>query len=350
MRELQGPPDELASYLRFRQPSPPTAQIANGTPQHACYLRPAVIPFQPVFPAERIPAIVSAFRGVCFCQHRYLRLIDLLEDAALFWLPVIDIHCHILPGMDDGPESFEMSCEMAEAAIAEGVTHIIATPHATQNHPFIPNLVRQRCDEMQARFEGRLIFGTGCDFHLSFENLQEIRLNPERFTLNQKNYLLVEFADFSIPPALDQSLHELQLAGINPIITHPERNPLIRAQPERLFKWLQQGCYVQVTAQSLLGRFGKAAQAVTHDWLDAGAVHFLASDAHNVTSRPLRLKEAFDELAKTRGEEVAQALLVDNPLAVFEGNPLPHVPEISDEATATNAASWTKRKKRFWFF
>jgi protein-tyrosine phosphatase len=263
---------------------------------------------------------------------------------------VIDIHCHILPGLDDGPESFEIAFAMAEMAIAEGITHVIATPHATENYPFIPNLVRQRRDEIQAKFEGQLILATGCDFHLSFENLQEIRHEPARFTLNQKSYLLVEFADFSIPSTLDQSLHELQLAGLHPIITHPERNPLIRAQPERLFKWLQQGCYVQVTAQSLLGRFGKAAQEVAEEWLDAGAVHFLASDAHNVTSRPLQLREAFDELAKTQGEEVAQALLVDNPLAVFNGNPLPYVPELSGEASANNASSWTKRKKRFWFF
>jgi protein-tyrosine phosphatase len=263
---------------------------------------------------------------------------------------VIDIHCHILPGMDDGPESFEISFAMAEMAIAEGVTHVIATPHATENYPFIPNLVRQRRDEIQAKFEGQLVLATGCDFHLNFENLQEIRRDPERFTLNQKNYLLVEFADFSIPASLDQSLHELQLAGLHPIITHPERNPLIRAQPDRLFRWLRQGCYVQVTAQSLLGRFGKAAQEVTEDWLDAGAIHFLASDAHNVTSRPLRLKEAFDEIAKTRGEEMAQALLVDNPLAAFEGNPLPYVPELSEEADANNASSWSRRKKRFWFF
>ena len=247
--------------------------------------------------------------------------------------------------MDDGPESFEIAFAMAEMAIEEGITHIIATPHATQNYPFIPNLVRQRCDEIQAKFKGRLVVASGCDFHLNFENLQEIRRDPERFTLNQKNYVLVEFADFSIPPALDQSLHELKLAGLHPMITHPERNPLIRAQPERLSKWLQQGCYVQVTAQSLLGRFGKAAQEVAEDWLDAGAVHCLASDAHNVTSRPLRLKEAFDELAKTRGEALAQALLVDNPLAVFDGNPLPYVPELSDDASL-----WTKRKKRFWFF
>lgn len=276
--------------------------------------------------------------------------IDIDDRAALFSLLVIDIHCHILPGMDDGPESFEIAFEMAEMAIADGITHVIATPHATQDYPFVPDLIKRRRDEIQAKFEGRLILATGCDFHLSFENLQEIRHHPERFTLNQKSYLLVEFADFSIPAALDQSLHDLQLAGLHPIITHPERNPLIRAQPERLFKWLREGCYVQVTAQSLLGRFGKAAQEMAKTCLESGAVHFLASDAHNVTSRPLRLKEAFDQVAKTQGEKVAQALLVDNPLAAFEGNPLPYVPEVSHQADGANTASWTKRKKRFWFF
>jgi protein-tyrosine phosphatase len=239
---------------------------------------------------------------------------------------------------------------MAEMAIADGVTHIIATPHASQEHPFIPNLVKQRRDDLQALFAGRLVLATGCDFHLNFENLQEIQTAPERFTLNQKNYLLVEFADFSIPPSLDQSLHEMHLAGITPIITHPERNPLIRSQPERLFRWLRLGCYVQVTAQSLSGRFGRSAQEIAGEWLDAGAVHFLASDAHNITSRPLRLKETFDELAKSRGENMARALLIENPRAVFEGRSLPYVPEISRDAVPNDVGSWNRKRKRFWFF
>ena len=101
----------------------------------------------------------------------------------------------------------------------------------------------------------------------------------------------------------------MQLAGLRPIITHPERNPLIRTQPERLYRWLRQGCSVQITAQSLLGKFGEAAQEMAEEWLNANAVHFIASDAHNVTSRPLRLKETFDRVAKTRGEDVARAVL-----------------------------------------
>jgi protein-tyrosine phosphatase len=179
--------------------------------------------------------------------------------------------------------------------------------------------------------------------------LQEVRQDAERFTLNQKNYLLVEFADFSIPASLDQALHELQLAGIHPIITHPERNPLIRTQPERLFRWLRQGCYVQVTAQSLLGRFGRAAQETAEEWIDKGAVHFLASDAHNTTSRPLQLREAFKHLAKTRGESVAEALLVNNPRAAFDGLPLPYVPELPEESGVEDDRQAGGRRNRSWF-
>jgi protein-tyrosine phosphatase len=257
---------------------------------------------------------------------------------------MVDIHCHMLPGLDDGPESMEMACAMADMAIADGTTHVIATPHASLEYAFDPAAVRARRAELAERFEGRLVFATGCDFHLSFDNLQDIRLEPERYTLNQKNYLLVEFADFSIPPSMDQALHELQLAGLTPVITHPERNPLIRAKPERLVKWLQQGCYAQVTAGSLLGRFGKSAKESAMKWLEDGAVHFLASDAHNVTSRPPGLKEAYEEVMRSHGEEVARALCQENPMAAFRGEALPFVPELAE------GAGKKAKRGRFWFF
>lgn len=266
---------------------------------------------------------------------------------------MIDIHCHILPELDDGADSFDTACSMAEMAIEDGVTHIAGTPHSNSSYRFIPELIRQRRAELQARFEGRLIFATGCDFHMSFENLQEIQHDPARFTINQRNYLLVEFADYSIPPSMDQALHQLQLAGLHPIVTHPERNPLIRAQPERLYQWLAQGCYAQITAQSFHGKWGEAAQERAEEWLAAGAVHFIASDAHNLASRPLRLKPTYDLIAKSHGEEVARALLVDNPLAAFEGRPLPHVPEIDDQHTKAGGSGGAASggwRKRFWPF
>lgn len=277
-------------------------------------------------------------------------MIVLLTSVELFSKYMVDIHCHLLPSVDDGAQTMEIACAMAEMAVAEGITHVVATPHANSHFRFVPELVRALRGEIQARFQGRLVIATGSDFHLSFDNLQEIRQNPERFTINQKNYLLVEFADFSIPPALDQSLHELQLVGLHPIVTHPERNPLIRAKPERLYGWLRQGCYVQVTAQSLTGKFGSSAQQAAEEWLKAGLVHFIASDAHNVTSRPLKLKEAFDHVAQAYGEHVAQALFVENPRAAFDGVDLPYVPEIAYEADRAGCGASAQRRKRFWFF
>ena len=233
---------------------------------------------------------------------------------------------------------------MAEMAIADGITHLVATPHADNQFRFDSNLVQQRRNELQAHLGDRLTLATGCDFHLSFENLQDLHEHPTRYTINQNGYLLVEFADFSIPPTIEDTLHQFQLARLSPIITHPERNGLIRAQPERLYGWIHQGCYVQVTAQSLLGRFGQSTQRLVEAWLDEDRIHFFASDAHNMTSRPLRLRPAYEVVAKRRGEEVARALFHDNPLAAFEGRPLPYAPEPGDTGRAF------RRRKRFLFF
>jgi len=262
---------------------------------------------------------------------------------------MVDIHCHILAGLDDGPDSFETSLAMAEMAVSEGITHIIATPHADSNYAFVPDLIRKRRDELQSRFEERLTFATGCDFHLSYENIEDLHANPAKYTLNQKKYLLVEFADFSIPPSMDQTLHRLQHLGVSPIVTHPERNPLIRSNPERLYRWVRQGCYAQVTAQSLLGKFGDKALAAAESWMKDGIFHFVASDAHNVTSRPLQLKEAYARVAAKYGDETARALFIENPRAAFDGEPLPYVPDLP-EGRGEAPGTTRPRRKRFFFF
>ena len=270
-----------------------------------------------------------------------------VQPSGIFVWFMVDIHCHLLPGLDDGPATLDEAIQMAEMAIADGITHVVATPHANAQYQFSPDLVRQRRNEIQARLGDRLRLATGCDFHLSFENLQDVHQNSKNYTINQKSYLLVEFADFAIPPTIDDTLHQLQLARLTPIITHPERNGLIRAQPEKLHRWIHQGCYVQVTAQSLLGRFGRSTQRVVETWLEEGRIHFFASDAHNLKSRPLRLREAFDAVAKRRGEAEARALFRDNPLAAFEGRPLPYVPEPPESGSPGRRYG---RRKRFFFF
>lgn len=256
---------------------------------------------------------------------------------------MVDIHCHILPGLDDGPDTVEESIGMARAAIADGITHIVATPHANDSFNFDLELNQKRRDELQTHIGKTLTLATGCDFHLSFENLQAIQQAPQRYTINQKNYLLVEFADFAIPPTIDQTLVELVHAGLHPVITHPERNPLLRTNRKRVLDWIVKGCSLQVTGQSLLGRFGPAARDATQAWLDEDAIHFVASDAHNLTSRPPKLQEAFALVSQYKGTEVAQALFFDNPLAALEGRTLPHMPEPAEPGSR-------RKRKRFMFF
>ncbi len=259
---------------------------------------------------------------------------------------MVDIHCHILPGLDDGPDTIEESLQMAEAAIADGITHVVATPHANDLYAFDPVTIALRREELQARVGDRLQLVTGCDFHMSFDNLQAVQNEPKRFAINQKNYLLVEFADFAIPPTMDQALKELRLAGLWPVITHPERNPLLAGNRGRVNAWVQDGCYVQVTAGSLQGRFGQRAQRAAEAWLQEDMIHFFASDAHNLTSRPLQLSEAYKLVAERKGEAVARALFRENPMAAVEGGPLPYVPELPD----SHPEEAEPRRKRFLFF
>jgi protein-tyrosine phosphatase len=256
---------------------------------------------------------------------------------------MVDLHCHILPGLDDGSRDLEESLQMAETAIADGITHVVATPHASSSYEFNYRRVRQSRDELQTHLGDRLILATGCDFHMSPENMVALRQDAPRFCINQKNFLLVEFNEFSIPPPMDQRLHEIQLAGLQPIITHPERNAILRSRPERLSTWVRQGSYVQVTAGSLTGAFGAGAQEDAWKWIDEGLVHFVSSDAHNTKSRPLQLGPAYELVAGKLGVEKAEALFVENPLAAFEGRELPHVPEMS-------RSDGDARRKKFFFF
>ncbi len=256
---------------------------------------------------------------------------------------MVDLHCHILFGIDDGPGTIEESLAMAEDAIADGITHIVATPHSSSDFFFDFQNVRGIRQALADKIGDRLVLATGCDFHLNPENLRALRQDPAPFCINQKDYLLVEFNEFAIPPAMDQTLHDLQLQNLRPIITHPERNHIIRTQPDRFHNWINAGCFAQITAGSLAGVFGPIASERAWHWIGQGLVHFIASDAHNTGRRPLKLKFAYDDVKSRFGEDKARALLIDNPQAAFEGIPLPHVPEVQTSAE-------TGKRKRFFFF
>src|SRR5215471_8834171 len=254
---------------------------------------------------------------------------------------MVDLHCHILSGMDDGAKSFEESVAMAEMAIADGITHVVATPHASPEFRFDYARVSRETEKLQSALGSRLKLATGCDFHLSPENIAALKKSPSLFCIHQKEYLLVELNEFAIPPGLDQTLYQIQLAGLRPIITHPERNGILRSQPERLEKWIRNGCYGQVTGGSLTGAFGSNVREKSVEWVGRGLVHFIASDAHNTTSRPHKLQPAYEAVEKEFGRAKAEALLVENPRAALEGRGLPHVPEIAGEP---------RKRKRFLLF
>jgi protein-tyrosine phosphatase len=256
---------------------------------------------------------------------------------------MVDLHCHILPGVDDGPQDMELSLEMARAAIEAGTTHLVATPHANTEYFFDYPRIRSLCHQLQKEVGDKLQLTTGCDFHLNPENLVSLKSQSPRFCINQKNYLLVEFNEIAIPPAADQTLHEIQLQQIRPIVTHPERNKLLRLRPERLANWARKGIYAQVTGGALTGRFGPQALENAMRWIGAGMIHFVSSDAHNMSSRPISLQGAYEVVEKEFGEETARALFVENPMAAYEGKDLPWVPELEDERLG-------KKKKRFLFF
>jgi protein-tyrosine phosphatase len=172
----------------------------------------------------------------------------------------------------------------------------------------------------------------GCDFHLSNENIQDAITNPRKYTINQQNYLLVEFSDLLIFNNTPEIFGRLQDAGMIPVITHPERNGLLRQRMENIEAWVGAGARVQLTAQSLLGNFGKRAQEFCEKMLDRGLAHFIASDAHDCEHRPPKMDEAYAWLEKKYGGEMAEALCVINPGAAVQGEPfdLPEKPMPSE--------------------
>lgn len=241
---------------------------------------------------------------------------------------MVDIHTHILPGVDDGAATFEEAVAMVEVAASDGTTCMVATPHYNDRYPYSVEQNRKLLAELAAAVGGRMELGLGCDFHLSYQNMQAVLAGDRSYTINQGPYLLVEFADYAIPPQLPDLLHQLRLQGLIPIITHPERNPILQRRGlDLLRKLIAMGCPVQVTAGALLGRFGERAQRAVETLLQNEMVHLVASDAHGVERRAPRLSQAYAEVERSFGSDRARALFRDNPRAVVDGEPLPHFPE-----------------------
>jgi protein-tyrosine phosphatase len=251
---------------------------------------------------------------------------------------MIDIHSHILWGIDDGPATLDESLAMLRVAAAAGTTDIVATPHASSKYLFDPDIIASRIEELRLSHIGPPRIHTGCDFHLSPLNIEDAIRNPAKYTINSGQYLMVELPESFSPGSMGHALRSLINGGMLPVITHPERNPVLQRSPENIGRWIDSGCLIQITAQSLTGRFGTAAKRAAWQAVRTGRAHFIASDAHDATDRPPCLDAAYNLLRKEVGEMAACRLVVDHPRAAIEN--LDH--HQIDTAYRPQAKGWSR--------
>jgi protein-tyrosine phosphatase len=253
---------------------------------------------------------------------------------------MIDIHCHPLWGVDDGARSFEISVAMCKMAAADGITHLVATPHCNYMYEFDPEINQAKLVQLQAAVGEVPRLLSGCDLHLCYDNLRQLIDQRRPFTINQSDYVLVELGDQFAADQLEYVFHELQGANLVPVLTHPERHPVFQRRPQLLYRWVTRGGLVQVTAKSYTGGFGRRARHFAELWLEQNLIHFFASDAHDVKHRPPILSPCYQKVANAHGQEIADLLLKRNPEAVIQGRPLPRGLEPLEPAVVKRRRSW----------
>lgn len=241
---------------------------------------------------------------------------------------MIDLHSHILPGLDDGVRNLDEACDLAYAAAVDGVKVIAATPHVRADYPTTIEMMEAGVANLRAELLAeeigvQIVHGGEIDLGLLWAvPRDELR----RFTLAQTGrYLLLEFPYRGWPLALDSSVSALVDQGVTPLLAHPERNPEVQDRPDRIEVLVDAGALVQVTAASLDGRLDRAAQSAAERLLELGLVHVLASDAHGPHIREAGLSAA---AAKVGDEDLARYLTVEVPGAIVAGEPVPERPQV----------------------
>ena len=215
---------------------------------------------------------------------------------------------------------------MCHAAAADGITHMVATPHANDKYHYDREYLQGLLAQLQQRVGDAPKLSLGCDFHLSYDNIQDVLANPARYVIGETRYMLVELSNYSVPSQITDCFLKLGDCGITAVITHPERNPILRESPQRVVEWAEQGCVIQVTGSSFTGFWGERTRRAAERLLEQQAVHVLATDAHSMEKRTPILSVARDAAAEICGEEIAEALVESNPRAIISNQPLPYFP------------------------
>lgn len=252
--------------------------------------------------------------------------------------------------MDDGAKTFEESLAMVKMAAEAGTTDIVATPHADLHYRFDAALVAERVVELQAAVGSAIRIHRGCDFHLAFDYIQDALEHRRKYTINQGRYLLVEFSEMAIFHTTTDVFERFLAAGITPVITHPERNSLLRQRMTDLTKWVEMGCLMQVTGAAFLGNFGERARAFSETLMEKGMVHVVASDGHDLEHRPPVLDEVREHLRSKYSEAIAERLTRSNPRAIIESVPLPQPDEGSGPWAVDGETDDGAVKKWFQFW
>lgn len=251
---------------------------------------------------------------------------------------MIDLHSHILPGIDDGAKDLEMALEMAQQAVARGIKAVAATPHYLK---VTWSEVKNKTNEL------RLLL-TDHGIELEVIAGAELYIDPmfidlpagEIPTYNDTGrYCLVEFPMMEFPAYIDQVLFSLQVKGITPIIAHPERYQRVIREPNLVAEWIEAGSLIQMNANSVLGLFGEKVIKTSRIMLEHNMVHFIASDAHSTGRRGFCLDSAAEAAAKIIAPDDVEKLVSSNPALVIAGEPI-DIPEVR----------YYRPRKRFWFF
>jgi protein-tyrosine phosphatase len=245
---------------------------------------------------------------------------------------LIDIHFHCLPGIDDGPSTWDEAVALCRAAFNRGVDQIVATPHVLRDPWLNMDAAKRRqlLDELNRRLQGRPKVLAGCEYYFTADAVELWEQGPAGplTGLNDSTFLLMEFPANAVPEQAAAAIHELSITGVTPVLAHPERNSVLAREPEKLRRLVELGALAQVTAASVAGHLGSRIQQVTDLFLDEGLVHFIASDAHSVDRRPPCLDEARKRVEQKWGPEIAVTIFETNPAAVLPG---------------TSAESWVGR-------
>ncbi|OIK10587.1 tyrosine protein phosphatase [Bacillus sp. MUM 116] len=253
---------------------------------------------------------------------------------------MIDLHCHILPGIDDGAKSVEDSVAMAMEAAKEGIHTIIATPHFNSQYDNRKPQILTKVEELNLVLQEKGIdvkILPGQEPRIYGEILEDFQQNQIQ-TLNDSSYLFIEFPSNHVPRYAERLLFDLQMQGLTPIIVHPERNSELMERPELLYQFVEKGALTQVTASSVAGYFGKKIKEFSNQLIEANLTHFIASDAHNITSRSFKMEEAFDLIQSKFGMDQVY-LFKENAELLVNG-----------EIVFKEFPEQIKKKKKFIFF